>query len=128
MSPITPTAYFLLPSERALPWTELILRHRHFDADLNLSHSNRLSVVFVFALIGSLVASKSIPWLLIVTAALVLGLLVLNMDVYRFFYNKRGFLFTSRVIPWHWLYFLYGGIAFAYGTLSYYLGRLGLVD
>ena len=33
---------------RALPWTELILRERHLDADLNLSHTNRLSVVLLF--------------------------------------------------------------------------------
>lgn len=28
---------------RALPWIKLILRDRHFDADLNLSHTNRAS-------------------------------------------------------------------------------------
>ena len=104
---------------RALPWTDLILRDRCFDADLNLSYNNRLSVVFVFALTGSLVASGLVHWLLLVAAAIVLGLLVINVDVYRFFYNKRGLLFTLRVIPWHWLYFLYGGFAFAYGTLRH---------
>ena len=105
---------------RALPWTELILRQRHFNADLNLSYTNRLSVVFVFGVIGSLIASIFIPWFLIVTVALVIGLLVMNINVYRFFYRKRGFLFTCCVVPWHWLYFLYSGIAFAYGTLTYY--------
>lgn len=108
---------------RALPWTELILRDRHFNADLNLSYQNRLSVVFIFGVIGSLIASILIPWFLIVTVALVLGLLLMNINVYRFFYNKRGLLFTFMVIPWHWLYFLYSGIAFAYGTLGHYLGR-----
>ena len=113
---------------RALPWTELILRDRHFDADLNLSHANRLSVVFVFALTGSLAASGLFPWLLLAAVALVLGLLVINVNVYRFFYNKRGLLFTLRVIPWHWFYFLYGGAVFAYGALRHYLSRLHLSD
>ena len=114
---------------RALPWTELILRgkrsstegNRRFDADLNLSYSNRLSVMFAFALIGSLAASTLFSWFLIAAAVMFLGLLLLNFDVYRFFYNKRGFFFTLRVIPWHWLYFLYGGCAFGFGTLKYYL-------
>ena len=113
---------------RALPWTELILRDRHFDTDLNLSHSNRLSVMLVFALTGSLVAGALIFWLWLVAAALAIGLLVINRDVYRFFHHKRGLLFTLRVIPWHWFYFLYGGGAFAYGALKHYLGRWPLSE
>jgi glycosyltransferase involved in cell wall biosynthesis len=109
---------------RALPWTELILHRSRFDADLNLSYSNRLSVVLVFALIASLAVSGLFPWLLIATVAFVTGLLAINMNVYQFFYNKRGLLFTLRVIPWHWLYFLYSGAAFSYGTLNKYFSLL----
>lgn len=105
---------------RALPWTELILRSRNFNTDLNLSNSNRLSVVLIFGLIGSLAASTLFLWFLIVAAVLLVGLLLLNLDVYRFFYNKRGLLFTLRVIPWHWFYFLYGGTAFAFCTLKHH--------
>lgn len=106
---------------RALPWTALILRDRHFNADLNLNHANRFSVVLVFVLLLSLALSISTPWLLLAAAAAALGLLIINRDVYRFFYRKRGLFFTLKVIPWHWFYFLYGGIVFAYGTLKYYL-------
>ena len=108
---------------RALPWTELILRDRQFNSDLNLSHTNRLSIIFVFAVIGSLIASILIHWLLLVALALALALVLLNINVYRFFYRKRGLLFTLQVIPWHWLYYFYGGAAFAYGTLKYTLGH-----
>ncbi|MEO1348882.1 MAG: glycosyltransferase [Cyanobacteria bacterium J06635_15] len=109
---------------RALPWAELILRDRRLDADLNLSHTNRVSVLLVFALVGSLGTGVMIPWLCLVTAVSALGLLVINLDVYRFFYDKRGLLFTLRVIPWHWFYFLYGGAAFAYSILRYYVRPL----
>lgn len=102
---------------RALPWTELILRDRRFDADLNLSYTNRLSVVFVFALIGSLLIGFFLPWAWLMTVFLGLGLLLMNIDVYRFFVQKRGLRFTLRVIPWHWFYFLYSGSVFAYGLL-----------
>lgn len=106
---------------RALPWTELILRDRRFDADLNLNYTNRLSVVFVAGLIGSLAAGILIPWLLAAAGSLALGLLIINLEVYHFFYQKRGLLFTLKVIPWHWFYYLYGGTTFAYGTLKYTL-------
>lgn len=113
---------------RALPWTELILRDRRCDADLNLNYANRLSVVLVFALMGNIVAGVLIPWLWLVAPVLAVGLLLINLDVYRFFYDKRGLLFTLQVIPWHWLYFFYGGAAFAYGALRRYLGRLPLPE
>ncbi|ASC72499.1 putative glycosyltransferase YibD [Halomicronema hongdechloris C2206] len=109
---------------RALPWTTLILRERCANADLNLSHSNRFSVVFAFALIGSVAASGLYPWLLAIALGLSLGLLVMNAEIYRFFYRKRGLLFALQVIPWHWFYFLYGGAAFAYGTLIHIISRV----
>ena len=105
---------------RALPWTKLILRKRHVEADLNLNHANRLSVILVFMLVACLVASILVPWMIGVAAVSAMGLLTVNLAVYRFFYEKRGFLFALRVIPWHWFYFLYGGAAFAYGLIAYY--------
>ena len=108
---------------RALPWAALILSEQRFEADLNLSHANRLSVIGVFSLIGILLAGFFFPWAWWLAAATVLGLLLINFSVYRFFYAKRGLLFTLRVIPWHWLYFFYGGGAFAFVLVQHYLGR-----
>lgn len=112
---------------RALPWTELLLSDRQFDADLNLSYANRMSVVCVFALLGCLAGAFFFPWSALITAAtLVLALLIINVNVYRFFYTERGLLFTLQVIPWHWFYFLYGGAAFAYVSLVHYCSFLHL--
>jgi len=113
---------------RALPWTDLLLSDRQFNADLNLSYTNRLSVVLVFALVGSLPAAVMVPWLLWGTVVLMATLLLLNRDVYQFFYQQRGLRFTLQVIPWHWFYFLYGGSAFAYGLLRHYLSRWRLPE
>ena len=40
--------------QRALPWTELILRERNLVNDLNTSLSGRTSVVLTFILVGLL--------------------------------------------------------------------------
>ncbi|NBD17297.1 MAG: glycosyltransferase [Cyanobacteria bacterium] len=109
---------------RALPWTELILRNRYLNADLNLNHTNRFSVVLIFALVLSLLSSCFVPRLFLLNIILVLILSYLNLDLYCFFYQKRGLRFTLQVIPWHWLYFLYGGASFVYQVFRYYLKLL----
>jgi glycosyltransferase involved in cell wall biosynthesis len=108
--------------QRALPWTELILRDRRFANDLNLDHASRASVVLAYGLVGTLGAALWWPWLLVLSAGLILALFALNAPVYRFFLRKRGLWFTLRAIPWHWLYYLYGGLAFAIGTVRHTFG------
>ncbi len=104
---------------RALPWTDLILRQRQLDNDLNLGVSSRLSVILVYGILVNLALSFWWTGFLAVAAVLSLIMLWLNFAVYRFFYAKRGLSFTLRVIPWHWFYYIYGGLAFAVGTSNY---------
>lgn len=109
---------------RALPWTELILRDRQLVNDLNLKLSSRLSVLLTFGLLGAVVAAFWSSKFLVVVGVLSLLLLILNASVYRFFLQKRGIWFTLQVIPWHWLYFLYSGLAFIVGTIRYHYRQL----
>ncbi len=109
---------------RALPWTELILRDRQLINDLNLQVSSRVSVMLVFGLLSALFAAWWWSGFLIVAAVLSLSLLVINAPVYRFFMRQRGLLFAFQVIPWHWLYYFYSGLAFAIGTARYQFRRL----
>jgi glycosyltransferase involved in cell wall biosynthesis len=106
---------------RALPWTMLILRHRQFANDLNLRWSSRISVILIYALLGTLVAAwcSSLVWL--ATLFISVTLLAINYPVYRFFYNKRGMVFAIKTIPWHWLYYIYSGLAFGIGTIRHSL-------
>ncbi|MEM9002163.1 MAG: glycosyltransferase [Cyanobacteria bacterium P01_F01_bin.86] len=112
---------------RALPWTELILRERGLINDLNLKTSSRISVVLAYASILLLVASlistfsTQINSLLLTMACLmvVTTLLSINLPIYRFFWRKRGKYFAAKVVPWHCLYYLYSGLAFAVGWLRY---------
>ncbi|WP_414622305.1 glycosyltransferase [Calothrix sp. CCY 0018] len=104
---------------RALPWTELILRQRQLDNDLNLGVSSRLSVILVYGILTSLILGFWWSGFFAVAAVLSLIMLWLNFAVYHFFYAKRGLGFALRVIPWHWFYYFYGGLAFAVGTSNY---------
>jgi GT2 family glycosyltransferase len=109
---------------RALPWTKLIWRDRQFIAsDLNLKLSSRLSLILTYGLIAAVIAA--FWWLsaLAIAVGFGLALLLLNLPVYQFFLQKRGLWFSIRVIPWHWFYFFYGGLAFVVGTIQYHLSN-----
>lgn len=109
---------------RALPWTELIWRDRQLVNDLNLQTSSRLSVVSVYALTAAVVTA--VVWseaqVVAIGLAVLIAMLLLsiNAPIYRFFQQQRNLGFALRVIPWHWLYYGYGGLAFALGTARYW--------
>ncbi len=103
--------------DRAVPWTQLILRDREFPADLNLKLSHRLSVALTFLLLASLFAASVLPASVILSALCAIVLLVLNIKLYQFFAARRGWWFTLRAIPLHWFYYFYSGIAFGIGVL-----------
>ena len=107
--------------QRALPWTDLILRDKQMANDLNLDTSSRLSVVLAYGLIGTLLGAILVRPLLAVSGLLIGGLLLLNRPTYRFLWEKRGSWFALRALPWHWLYYLYSGLAFGIGTIRHML-------
>jgi len=109
---------------RALPWVDLILSEGRFINDLNLKISNRISVIFIYILFLTLLGTLFIPFLFVPAIFLVTGLLVLNWDLYSFFKDKRGLFFVIKMIPWHWFYFFYSGLAFSIGFANHWIKRL----
>ncbi len=109
--------------DRALPWTDLILKNRDFINDLNLRFSSRISVVLVYLVSIFAMSTLWRPKALILSSLICTALIATNLPVYRFFLRKRGFWFMIKAIPWHWLYYLYSGLAFAIGTGRFYLRR-----
>jgi glycosyltransferase involved in cell wall biosynthesis len=109
--------------QRALPWTALILRQRHLPNDLNLRLSSRVCVALVYGLLLAGIGAWWWPALLFGVGLIVVLLFLLNVSVYRFFWEKRGFWFALGVVPWHWLYYFYSGLAFVLGLVSFLLRR-----
>jgi len=101
--------------DRALPWTDLILRNRCLINDLNLKFSSRLSAVLLYVSILALIAAFRQLELFWVAAVLFAAFLAVNHPLYRFFYTKRGFWFMIKAVPWQCVYYLCCGLAFAVG-------------
>lgn len=107
--------------QRGLPWTRLILRERRLPNDLNVRFSGRASVFLAWIMACFCVLSIIQPGWLVPLVVTGLALWILNLSLYRFFRQKRGLWFTLAAIPWHWLYFLYSGLAFAVGIFQWLL-------
>jgi glycosyltransferase involved in cell wall biosynthesis len=105
---------------RALPWTELILRERRMDNNLNLRWTDRCSILLVYSLLGGVIGTLLQPGFFGFVGPTLILFIVLNLDLYRFFLQKRGVLFTLRVLPCHWFYYVYCGFAFGVGVLRYW--------
>lgn len=99
--------------QRAIPWARLILQARAMPNDLNLGHRQRLSVALSLLLPLLLLLTLFVPtagWLLLLKVAALVGL---NWALYRFLWQRRGVWFALAALLWHWLYFMYSGLAFA---------------
>lgn len=108
---------------RSLPWTELILRSRRLDDDLNVDRRSRLSVAAVFALPLTLLAAPWRPAPMTTAAGLLAAtFLFLNASFYRFLKRKRGLRFMLGAIPWHALYYGCSGLGFLLGTARHLAG------
>ena len=93
---------------RAVPWTQLLLDRPMISADLNLQWHQRLSGAVATLLLPTLVLPQTRRW----SIGLVSLLLHLNASFYRFLWRKRGLRFLIRILPLHWLYYVYSTITF----------------
>ncbi len=106
---------------RGIPWTKLLLSTRSFTRDLNLQTHNRISVVLVYLILLCILGSLKWPWL--IASVLPLGglFIFLNIGLYQFFAEKKGFGFAIASIPLHVLYYFYNGISFLLGAAAHHI-------
>jgi len=106
---------------RAVPWTRLILGSKKAPHDLNLKAGQRLSVVLTALASFFLLLAPLRIELLELSAGAIGGVIVLNRNLYTFFFRQRGLSFAIVCIPLHLLYYLYSGLTFLYVWLDFQL-------
>lgn len=107
---------------RALPWAHLNrTRHASID-DLNLERSQKLSVLLVGLALITAVVGIWWPGSLLVTGAVLLGVVALNAGLFRFFASVRSPGFAIVCIPLHLLYFLYSGSSYVCSAAAARMG------
>ncbi len=111
---------------RAVPWTQLIFRDRHFINDLNLGQTERLSVILACFFWSGLLLSFRFSQFFIPTIFSGMLLFILHNTFYRFLKTKRDAGFAFKGILWHWFYFLYSGFGFIAGAAHYFFKKPAL--
>ena len=109
--------------DRGIPWTQLILSSGRVHNDLNIRSAYRISVVLAYLMVAAAAASVVDVRAALALAPLAAVLYALNYRFYRFFKERRGAWFASRVVPLHFLYHLYNGLSFFVGTTLYLTTR-----
>jgi GT2 family glycosyltransferase len=91
--------------QRALPWLHLMRETRHRPAGLNVSPGQRASVTLLglCLLFLPLGLVRRAFWIVALVAAL--GVLLINVPLYRYLAQRRGIGFALCCIPLHWIYF-----------------------
>jgi glycosyltransferase involved in cell wall biosynthesis len=108
--------------DRGIPWTRLMLRTGTVNT-LNVTFKERASVVLVYVALLALLAAIVWPQALFFAALLALTITLWHWDFYRFFVRRQGLWFAVRVLPLHWLYFLYCGVSAVGGIGLHVLRR-----
>ncbi|MGE0813595.1 MAG: glycosyltransferase family 2 protein [Vicinamibacterales bacterium] len=99
---------------RAIPWSQLLIEGKGQTGDLNVKRGQRISVALTGLAGVALALAVVQPSALAAAAAALAGVLVLNRDLYAYLVRERGVIFTCAAIPFHLLYFVYSGLAYAW--------------
>jgi GT2 family glycosyltransferase len=97
---------------RAVPWSRLILQRRLRLDHLNLKPAHRVSVALTLIVVASLVLSPLAPLMLALAGAAIVGLLVANRELLRFFARTRGLGFAAGSVPLLLLHYLASGVGY----------------
>jgi glycosyltransferase involved in cell wall biosynthesis len=108
--------------DRGIPWTRLMLRTGAVNT-LNVTFKERASVVLVYLALLALLAAVVWPPALFCAVLLLLTVTLWHWDFYRFYVRRQGLWFALRVLPLHWLYFLYCGVSAVGGVGLHVLRR-----
>lgn len=99
--------------DRAVPWTQLILRERNLPNVLNLDTRNRASALLAWTIVASGPGGIWVAWLWVVMLIALSALIVLNIKLYRLVARRGGIGCAVGASVLHILYFLYSSLVFA---------------
>lgn len=103
---------------RAIPWVELLLRHRHSTSTLNLGWRHRLSALSALALSWAVVSRRAAAGIAAVTA-----LVLLNRTFYSLLWRRLGPTAAATGVGLHALHHVVGVAAVPVALARHLLGR-----
>jgi hypothetical protein len=97
---------------RAIPWSRLIVETGWRPNDLNLRRGQRLSGALSSLVCLVLPLALVWPQLALVAISMIAAVIVLNRELFAFFFQQRGARFAAACVPLHLLYFVYSSLSY----------------
>jgi hypothetical protein len=113
--------------DRAIPWSQLVVKSAHLPAELNLDFRSRWSAVSVWLAVVFLLVAWGWPWAGVGSLLCLAVVGLLNADLYRFFARQGGAAFGMAAAGLHAFYLLYSSLVFALVAAQAALSRLRAV-
>ncbi len=98
--------------DRAVLWSQLILKDARLPGELNLDSRSRWSALAVWLAVALLLVAWWWPWASAGTLLSLVVVGVLNIDLYRFFWRQGGAFFGVAAAGLHAFYLLYSSLVF----------------
>jgi len=105
---------------RGVPWMLLMKRSGTAETDLNVRSAQKLSVMATGLMLLSAAAMYVTPWAGALAALCALGVVGLNLNLYRFLGRRRGLGFAVASFPPHLLYFVCCGVSVVIALARWY--------
>ncbi|MFC1815021.1 glycosyltransferase [Thermodesulfobacteriota bacterium] len=109
--------------DRAIPWTVLMLSNKQYASDLNLKSYYKISAMALMLMAACIFSALKYMWFLAGIPILLSLFFFMNYDFYDFFLKKKGFWFTFKVVPLHFLYYFYSSLGYLVGIYKYYVKK-----
>jgi cellulose synthase/poly-beta-1,6-N-acetylglucosamine synthase-like glycosyltransferase len=114
--------------DRGVPWTRMLIQNglATKSQTLNLRTVEKLNTALICLalLLGTMSVVLRSQRAIVLALTGFVAVLILNRDLYSYFYRVRGLLFALGVIPLHTLYYINNALAVVYGwTLHHLFGE-----
>ena len=107
-------------TERAIPWTKLMLANKMFKNDLNTRDNNIISVFIAFIMLLNLLLVCVCPETILAFFPLFATFLIYNRKFYLYVLKETNVIFTLKSILMNWFSYFYSGIGLAIASLSFF--------
>ena len=113
---------------RAVPWARLILERKSAPKDLNLKLSQRLCGLLVMLAGALIIVGMFRTEAMALAAVVILAIVMLNRQLYVFFFTKHGAIFSAAGVLLHLLYFLYSVLSYMFVWAGYHFRFIAIED
>lgn len=108
---------------RAIPWSHLLLENGQRKHTLNTDFKQKLSALLTWLMLATAGGGFFLRILFLVSFLSLVALVLLNWQLHKFFWKRKGWVFGICALLMQVLYYVYCSLVFAYCFFEFYFFR-----